>query len=97
MLRIANFHHAIGHEQVTITRIAGWHHAVKHIDTTTHAFNQIFRFTDTHQVPRFICRNLRANMLKDAMHIFLRLTHSQTADSVAIKANLYQTFHRDIT
>jgi hypothetical protein len=39
---------------------------------------------------------LRADMLQNAVHVFLRLTHSQTADSVAIKAYLYQTFNRDI-
>ena len=96
MLRITNFHHAVSHEQVTITGIACWHNAVKHIDTATHAFHQIFRFADAHQVTRFVRRDLRADMLQNAVHVFLRLTYSQTADSVAIKANLYQTFDRDI-
>lgn len=82
---------------MTITGISRWHHAVKHIDTATYAFNQIFWFADAHQVTRFICRNLWAYMLRDAVHIFLRLTDSQTADSVAIKTDVYQTFNGDIT
>ena len=97
MFRVTNFYHAVSHKQMTITGISRWHHTVKHIDTATHAFNQIFWFTDAHQVTRFICRNLRANMFQNAVHIFLRLTDSQTADSVAIKADIYQTFDGDIT
>ena len=36
-------------------------------------------------------------MLQNAVHICFRLTHSQTADSVAIKTDIYQTFNRNIT
>ncbi len=96
MLRVTDFHHAIGHEQMAVARVAGRHDAVEHINAATHAFNQIFRFTHAHQVSWFICRDLRADMFQNAVHIFFRLTHSQTADSVAIKAYLYQTFDRDI-
>lgn len=96
MLRVSDFHHAIGNEQMTVTRVSGWHNAVEHINAATYAFHQIFWFTHTHQVSWFIRRDLRADMLQNAVHIFLRLTHSQTADSVAIKAYLYQTFNRDI-
>ena len=76
---------------------ADWDYAVKHIDTATHTFNQVFWFTNAHQVTRFVCRNLRAYMLQNAVHICFRLTHSQTADSVAIKTDIYQTFNRNIT
>ncbi|MNP30244.1 hypothetical protein D3C76_1233080 [compost metagenome] len=96
MLRITDFYHAVGHEQVTITGVAGRHNAVEHINAATHAFNQIFWFADAHQVTRFICRNLWANMFQNTVHVFFRFTHSQTADSVAIKTYLYQTFNRDI-
>ncbi|MNS72123.1 hypothetical protein D3C72_1055240 [compost metagenome] len=97
MLRVTDFHHTIGHKQVAVTRVAGRHDAVEHIDATTHAFYQILWFTHTHQVSWFILWDLRANMLQNTVHVFLRLTHSQTADSVAIKTYLYQTFNRDIT
>ncbi|GDE88619.1 hypothetical protein HmCmsJML291_03575 [Escherichia coli] len=82
---------------MTISGVAGWHYAVKHIDTATYALNQVFWFTNAHQVTRFVCRNLRAYMLQNAVHICFRLTHSQTADSVAIKTDIYQTFNRNIT
>ncbi len=96
MLRVTDFYHAIGHKQMSVTGVAGWHHAVKHIDTATNAFNQIFWFADAHQVARFISRDLRANMFQNTVHVLLGLAHCQTADSVAIKAYLYQTFNRDI-
>ncbi len=96
MLRIADFYYALGHKQVTVTRVTRWHDAVKHIDAATYALDQIFRFPHAHQVTRFIRRDLRADMLQNTVHIFLRLTDSQTADSVAIKANLYQTLNGDI-
>ena len=96
MLRVADFHHAVGDEQVAVTRVARRHDAVEHIDTATYPFHQIFRLPDAHQVSWFIGRDLRADVLQNTVHVFLRLTNRQTADSVAIKANLYQTFHRDI-
>ncbi|MNS79467.1 hypothetical protein D3C72_1131230 [compost metagenome] len=96
MLRVTDFHHTVGNKQVSVTRVAGWHDAVEHIDAAAHTFNQILWFTHAHQVSRFIRRDLRANMLQNTVHVFLRLTHSQTADSVAIKTYLYQTFNRDI-
>ena len=56
----------------------------------------VFPLPDAHQVSWFIGGHLRADVLQNTVHVFLRLTNRQTADSVAIKANLYQTFHRDI-
>ena len=97
MLRVADFHHAVGDEQVAVARIARRHDAVEHIDPAAHPFDQIFRLTDAHQISRLVGRDLRADVLQNTMHIFFRLADSQTADSVAIKANLYQTFNRDIT
>ena len=78
---------------MTISGVAGWHYAVKHIDTTTYAFNQVFWFTNAHQVTRFVCRNLRAYMLQNAVHICFRLTHSQTADGVAVQFQLGDLLH----
>ena len=54
MLRVADFHHAVGDEQVAVTRVARRHDAVEHIDTATYPFHQIFRLPDAHQVSWFI-------------------------------------------
>src|SRR5690606_30688302 len=88
MLRITNFHHAIGHKKMSVTRVTGWHNAIEHINAATYTFNQIFWFAYAHQVSWFVFRDLRANMLQNTVHVFLWLTHSQTADSVAIKTYL---------
>ena len=97
VLRVADFHYAVGDKKVSIAGVARRHHAVKHINAAAHALHPVFRFAHAHQVARFICRDLRADVLQNAVHILFRLADSQTADSVAIKAYLYQTFDRDIT
>ncbi|STQ13800.1 Uncharacterised protein [Enterobacter cloacae] len=76
MLRVTDFHHAIGNKQMTVTCVTGWHDAVEHIDAAAHTFNQIFWLTHTHQVTGFIRRDLRADMFQNTVHVFLRLTHS---------------------
>ena len=97
VVRVLDADVAVACKQVAVTRVARRHDAVEHIDTATYPFHQIFRLPDAHQVSWFIGRDLRADVLQNTVHVFLRLADRQTADSVAIKANLYQTFHRDIT
>src|SRR5471030_3517138 len=90
ILGITDFYDAVGDKQVTVSRITRWHYAVKHIHATTHAFDQIFRLTNTHQITRFVFWDLRANMFQNTVHVFFWLTDRQTAHSVTIKANIYQ-------
>ncbi|MNS96680.1 hypothetical protein D3C72_1309930 [compost metagenome] len=93
VLGITDFYHTVSHEQMAVTGITRWHHAVEHIDTATHAFNQVFRLADAHQVTRLIFRNLRANMFKNAVHILFWLTDRQAAHSVTIKTDIHQPFY----
>ncbi|CSB71097.1 Uncharacterised protein [Vibrio cholerae] len=41
---------------MTVTCVTRWHHTVKHVDTTTHTFHQVFRFTDAHQITWLVFR-----------------------------------------
>ncbi|MNH06258.1 hypothetical protein D3C79_656200 [compost metagenome] len=97
VLGITDFYHTVRHEQMAVTGITRWHHAVEHVDTATHAFNQIFRLANPHQIAWLIFWNLWANVFKNAMHILFWLTYRQTAHSVTIKADLHQPFYRYIT
>ena len=72
------------------------HVAIIHALTciTSTVATKYWALPDAHQVSWFIGRDLRADVLQNTVHVFLRLTNRQTADSVAIKANLYQTWLR---
>ncbi|MCY1180296.1 hypothetical protein D9M73_207280 [compost metagenome] len=54
ILTITNTYQTISDKIMTVSRITGWHYTVEHIDTAAHRFNDIFRFTNAHQVTRFI-------------------------------------------
>ncbi|MNH06159.1 hypothetical protein D3C79_655180 [compost metagenome] len=81
---------------MAVAGVAGRHHAIEHVDAAAHPFHQILRLAHPHQVARLVGRDLRADVIQDAVHVFLGLTHRQTADRIAVEADLQQTVEGDI-
>src|SRR6185295_4296510 len=47
---VADVHHALRGEQVTVARMARRHHAVEHVDTAQHGCDDVLRASDAHQI-----------------------------------------------
>lgn len=80
ILGISNLTVSIHGESDTMAGETSGEDAVHHIDSTSDAFDQVFWSSDTHQVVRLIYGKNRGEDIKDAIHIFFRLSDRETTD-----------------
>ena len=69
---------------------AGGHDAIEHVHTPRHSAEQIVRRADTHQIARLVGGQCRGRVIEGGEHRLLALAHGQTADSIALEADLGQ-------
>ena len=73
-----------------IAAITSWHHTVEHIDTQRNAEHQIQGCADAHQIARPVLRQLAGGEIEGGEHRLLPLANGQTADGIAVEADIGQ-------
>ena len=91
---IAQLQRAEAGEKVSIARVARWHDAIKHINATAHAFDNILRLTDAHQVTRLGHGQMRQGVLQRRIAHFQRLADRQTANGITGQVKRDQPLRR---
>ena len=70
-------------EQPSVAGMPSRHDAVEHIHAQRHALDQIGRRSDSHEIPGFVLRQVRLDLIDDFIHEGLWLADRQTADRVS--------------
>ena len=78
---------AFGSKEHSVSGISGGHDAIKHINTAIDTLNQIFRSTYPHNIFGIIFRQKGSCFGGEVIHHFTRLTNTQAAQSIAVKAD----------
>ena len=65
-------------------------HAIHHVDAEAGVLDDLFRSSDSHQVPRFLFREERRRKPGDLADRVLRLPHRHPADRVTVEAEVDQ-------
>ena len=73
---------------VAVTSVPARVYAVEEVHAPVHGLQNIGRCADTHQVNRFLQRKIGHNLVQNPVHFLVRLSHSQTAYSVAVQIKL---------
>ncbi|MNV27676.1 hypothetical protein D3C71_1188320 [compost metagenome] len=94
VLGVADADRAERGEKVAVAGVAGGHDAVEHVHATGHAFDQILRATNAHQVARAVGGQDRVHVVEHGVALMLGLTHRQAADGIAVEADLLQALGR---
>ncbi|EHM49730.1 hypothetical protein HMPREF9080_02979 [Cardiobacterium valvarum F0432] len=91
---VAQFQGAEAGEKVGVAGVARRHDAVEHVDATPHAFYEVFRFADAHQVARFVRGQVRQGVVEGVVARFQRFADRQPADGIAGQVERDQAFRR---
>ena len=94
-LRVLDVQFAARRERLAGAAVSRRQNAVKHVDTARHCFDQIFGRADAHQISRRVFRHSRRDVFDDFKHHRLFFADTQSADRVAVKANVYCLFEAD--
>ena len=73
---------------MTVTSITAWINTVKEIDSSCNTFQDICRSTNSHQISRLVLWKMRHHRIQNAIHLFMGLSHCQSANCVAIQIQL---------
>ena len=76
---------AASHERRRVARQTGRHHAVEHVDAEFHAFEDLFRGADAHQVARLVLGQERGDERGHVEHLLLGFADGDAADSAAVE------------
>ena len=94
MARIADIDRTASGKGLRRAAAAGRHHAVEHIDPAQNRADNVIRTADAHQITRFVLRQHSGRIVQNLKHGFLPLADGQTADGIAVKADILQLFGR---
>ena len=79
---------------MAVARVPGRHHAVEHVHAAGDAVDQVLRPAHAHEVARAVRGQLRAGVLEHGVALGLGLAHGQSADGVAVEADVDQAGRR---
>lgn len=78
--------------QMSMASVSGRVNTVKEVYAPFHTFQNIGRSSHTHQIGRFVCGQIRYRFIQDMVHLFMGLTHRQTAYGIAVQIQLPDSF-----
>src|SRR6185369_13819322 len=90
--RVLDIQLAARRERLSGAAIARRQNAVKHIDAARNCFHQILGRADAHQVSRRVFRHSRRDVFNYFKHQRLLFSDAQSADGVAVEADVYGLF-----
>ena len=85
---VAHVKHALGGEEHGVAAVARGHHAVEHIHAALYGFEDIYRRANAHEIARAVGGQNVIHHLYHLVHLFRRLAHGQSADGVALRAEV---------
>ena len=65
---------------VSVAAVPGGIDTVKEVDAPFHAFQDIFRRADAHQIGGFVLRKIRHRFVQDVIHLFMGFSDGKAAD-----------------
>lgn len=77
---------------MSMASVSGRVNTVKEVYAPFHTFQNIGRSSHTHQIGRFVCGQIRYRFIQDMVHLFMGLTHCQTAYGIAVQIQLPDSF-----
>ena len=85
---VAHVEHALGGKEHGVAAVARGHHAVEHIHAALYGFEDIYRRANAHEIARAVGGQNVIHHLNHFVHLFRRLAHGQSADGVALRAEV---------
>src|SRR5215213_4858371 len=82
-------------ESLACSTVPRRQNAIKHVNAPRNCLDEIFGRADTHQVSRRVFRHFRDDLFYHIKHHRLLFADAQSADGVAVKANVYGLFETD--
>ena len=73
---------------MSVTAVSAWVYTVKEVDSSLYTLKYIGRSSYSHQVCRFINRQMRHCFIKNMVHLLMALSYRQSSDSIAIQLKL---------
>ena len=73
---------------MSVTAISAWVYTVKEVDSSLYTLKYIGRSSYSHQVCRFINRQMRHCFIKNMVHLLMALSYRQSSDSIAVQLKL---------
>src|SRR4051812_9722983 len=88
---------SVARERGAVAPHARGSHTIEQIDAAHHAFHEILREPNAHEIARAVSRQLAVDDLEYSVHVGLRFADRQTADTVpdpvALRANRTRGLH----
>ena len=73
---------------MSVTAVSAWVYTVKEVDSSLYTLKYIGRSSYSHQVCRFINRQMRHSFIKNMVHLLMALSYRQSSDSISVQLKL---------